>query len=426
VKISKSRKTIRSELRWYLIGLVVLLVFFYTILLQEYFIRGVNIATKIEFEIIAREYNKQITLKPNTSLPTKPYLTTYRDWSKASSEYQLLFPVSEHQNNKLDAIEKYQNQDNVVTEYLFMRYLLNNNDYLYLVANYPPDMLNQQQSNELDNTILITFPLALVFIVVALLLIFHLGRKISRSSDALSHWAEQLTLDTIDHKRPEFHYADLNNVADQLQHAFRRIARLLEKEQQFLQFTSHELRTPLAITSANIEVLEKLGIEKQYEIQIARIKRANSNMQHITEALLWLSRENETIPQSESIIVINIIEGIIKEHQNLLQNKNVDINLLQCSDEIRVPLALFKIIISNLIRNAFQYTSEGSITIDIIKNTISITNQNHIADTNFEDNNDHNFGLGLDLVKQLIDKLGWKIEENTLKCGRIVCITVNL
>jgi signal transduction histidine kinase len=421
VKKFKIKKTIRSELHWYLLGLIVLLVFFYTFLLQEYFVRGIEISTKIEFVITGREYNQEKNKNPDIPLPQHPYLESYLDWSTASIKYQTLFPRSEHQNNKLTTIELYENNYEEVTQYIFMRYLLDNREYLYMVAKYPPNMLNQQQVDEFDNTVLITFPLALLFIVAAVLLIYHLGRRIGRSSDALNTWAEKLTLESLNQKRPDFHYAELNGVAERLQNAFQRIGSLLEKEHLFLQFTSHELRTPLAITQANVAILEKQGIEAQYKNSVARIKRANINMQNITDALLWLSRDSELPPNPDRIIIYEVLLDIINDHRYLLKEKTISIEIKKSTIELNAPFVLFKIIMSNLIRNAFQYTINGSVIIDIKENKIILRNQDLKNAVKQEKN--LGFGLGLVLVEQLTSKLDWKLNCNIITGGREVIVS---
>jgi len=422
VKIFKSTRTIRSELRWYLLGLIVLLVFFYTILLQEYFVRGINISTKIEFEIIARDYNQKRINNPKTPLPIQPYLKTFINWSFSPSEYQLLFPEIEHQNNNLVTIDKFEEGIEDATQYAFMRYLLDDQSYLYIVAKYPPDMLSQQQTSEFENTLLITFPLALLFIVAAVLLIYHLGRKIGRSSDALNFWAENLSLESLNQEKPDFHYAELNGVANRLQEAFQRIGRLLEKEHLFLRFTSHELRTPLAITRANVELLEKQGFEQRYENSIVRIKRANSDMQHITEALLWLSRDTEAIPNADTILIDDALDEIVNDHRYLLKKKIVNVDLIKCKCKINVPVILFKIIMSNLVRNAFQFTSEGTVIIKLHENQIIFQNQNSNLQKLPEQENDYGFGLGMVLVERLINKLDWKFKYQPISGGRIVTV----
>jgi len=420
VKKFKITKTIRSELRWYLLGLVTLLVFFYTYLLQEYFERGINISTKIEFDIIAREYNQKRINNPDTPLPKHSYLTTYRSWSSSPAEYQLLFPETEHQNNHLISIDKYQAENEESTQYIFMRYSLDDDQYLYLVAKYPSEMLNQQQTNEFENTVLITFPLAFLFIVAAVLLIYHLGRRLERHSNALNSWAENLSLESLSQEKPDFHYEELNSVANRLLDAFHRIGSLLEKEQLFLRFTSHELRTPLAITRANLELMDKKGISKQYENSILRIKRANTDMQHITEALLWLSRDSETIPEFDSIFIDDVLDEIINDHLYLLKEKKVDVEIIKCGNKVDIPIVIFKIIMSNLVRNSFQYTLEGTVIIELNNHQIILRNQNLI---NYqEQENDYCFGLGLVLVEKLIVKLGWKINSKLICGGRIVTV----
>ena len=73
-----------------------------------------------------------------------------------------------------------------------------------------------------------------------------------------------------------------------------------------------------------------------------------------------------------------------------------------------------------LIRNAFQYTRSGRVSIDIAHDRITIDNES-AADVEEEAPSDDGacgFGLGLKLVDELCRRLGWGYESSPRGGGR--------
>jgi signal transduction histidine kinase len=146
-------------------------------------------------------------------------------------------------------------------------------------------------------------------------------------------------------------------------------------------------------------------------------------MQHMTETLLWLSREDE----NEKLIIsdINIadmIKQLLEDNQYLLQGKTVALNFE--IDELTLKLAPTpcRLILNNIIRNAFQYTAEGKINIHFENQVLVIENIN-IGKTEFDsENSDYGYGLGLQLVDKIINKIHWHYENKKISGGRKVTI----
>lgn len=68
-----------------------------------------------------------------------------------------------------------------------------------------------------------------------------------------------------------------------------------------------------------------------------------------------------------------------------------------------LPEIPLRIVFSNLIRNAFQHTPCGEVRIHFDENKLCIQNTFHeVAD---ELQNEHSFGLGLMLVRELCERL---------------------
>ena len=81
-----------------------------------------------------------------------------------------------------------------------------------------------------------------------------------------------------------------------------------------------------------------------------------------------------------------------------------------------------RIILANLIRNAFQHTNQGEITIQQTGNTVIITNTETHAESEAA-TQDLGFGLGIQLTAQLAEKLAWDYKKSHDKNTYQVTIT---
>jgi len=247
-----------------------------------------------------------------------------------------------------------------------------------------------------------------LYILLMLLAVWFHNRRISRHTSQLANWAESLGLERCE--PPNFRYSEMQRIAEQLSSAFQRIARLLDREHQFLRHASHELRTPIAITRANMELLNKVGVPQPIATPIERIARANQSMQQLTETLLWLSRESEAPPSLRSVNLCQLLDCVSEELQYLLQTKTVTVkrDYAQALEDSVLAETPLRIVLSNLVRNAYQYTAEGEVLFTITQQRLIIEN---IDTTDGEQpaDQDHSFGLGLMLANKICERLGWQL-----------------
>ncbi len=80
-----------------------------------------------------------------------------------------------------------------------------------------------------------------------ILVVWLYGRRLTRRSDALAKWAEELSFEKLQQPVPDFYFHDLNQIANQLQTAFVRIADLLEKEHRFYVMPAMNYVPPLRL-----------------------------------------------------------------------------------------------------------------------------------------------------------------------------------
>jgi signal transduction histidine kinase len=245
----------------------------------------------------------------------------------------------------------------------------------------------------------------------ALLIAYGLFRAIASPLAQLSAWSQALA----EHENPQplpanrLGFIEFQQLAHLFYQAFCLVKASNQREKLFLQTLSHELRTPLAVTQATLDVLERKTHDAWWHEKLTRMRRANRTMQDLTETLLWLWREPDTIhsPAKHKVNVENLIDDCWHD----LQSQTTEIHILhkQLSAQLQwtEPYALLHMIVSNLLKNAQHYGQSDSITVTADTQHLCVINQKK-ADI------EQGFGIGLSLVSHITERLSWQfdIEED--------------
>lgn len=233
------------------------------------------------------------------------------------------------------------------------------------------------------------------------------------------------------HLQPDFsknyHNDEIGVLAKALENSMLQIREFIEREKNFTRDSSHELRTPVTIISGAVEVIRELPeySNKSLSRPVKRIERSINNMEEIIEAFLWLAREHRPEVKGESCLVGNIVKNAVEENRYILAGKPVSIDVkIIANPEIAVPAGVFRIAIVNLLRNAFTYTSQGQVAIEVQAGYISITNSGIIAPPDqlasikepFQKGiNSKGYGIGLAIVECLCNRFDFKLEIDSDK-----------
>lgn len=406
-------RTLRRELSIYILGLTLFSACFYTLLLTFYYERGFAETAHVTLRVEMREYAKKYAIDPATPLP-KAQIFHFRvdDWQAMPEFFQQV--ITQDQMDSGDAVDV-EWSPNGHDEWEGARFIvgqsivLSDGKRLYGIVDHEGDLLTDDEKDDFDRQFYKIFFVGGVFISLMVFIVWFFNRRMQRYTNALAVWAEGLSMKNINQEIPDFRYQELNRIGHQLHGAFDRISRLLEREHLFLRNASHELRTPIAVVRANMELLDKMGYDEIMARPLGRINRANKGMQQLIETLLWLSRENEAAPQISSIHPTAFLEDIIEDLKYLLDNKPV-VMTHDFSEEIQsieLPVTPLRIVLANLIRNAFQHTQEGQVSFTLTQDSFQIENQD--SGTAHGDSDD-SFGLGLMMVQQICERMQWPLE----------------
>lgn len=250
-------------------------------------------------------------------------------------------------------------------------------------------------------------------------------RHVSRPVNALGDWARGLDARRLAEPTPDFGYPELNELAGLLRESLRSAHDGLAREQRFLAHASHELRTPITVLRHNLELLRRFQQthdetwSPRHRQVFARMERAGTTMKHLTETLLWLSREEGAPPPGVAFDLEALIEAQVAELRYLLRDKAVEVELDTEACRVILPEAPTRIVLGNLIRNAFVHTWEGRVVIRQRGSEVRI--DNHQASPRVaEASQEVGFGLGLQLTAQLTQRLGWPYENRPDETGHRV------
>lgn len=218
------------------------------------------------------------------------------------------------------------------------------------------------------------------------------------------------------------------------------LARLNELKTRFLTETAHELRTPLTLTLAPLyDVLERKEQLSEDTLDQLRISEKNGRkLLELIEEILTVSRlENATLPSRQSIAFPErVIRDLVECYNPFFIEKRIKISY---NFQIRPDLCLgldwskYRKIVSNLIHNAIKFTpDQGEIMVNIQlinADTSQLLLETIISDTGegipkheleniflrFYKQNDakEGFGIGLSLVKDLVELMSGTIEVSS-------------
>jgi len=300
--------------------------------------------------------------------------------------------------------------------HLFPMNRLNISTGAYLVAEVSEMLVVRPIRDGVLKMMVIT---GVVLAIIAFFIAWQLGRKTAKPLQQLAHLVDGVAPEDISDKfSHHFPNNEIGVLARTLEHSFERIKQALIREKSFTRDVSHELRTPVAIIKNAVEV-HNSNQENDSTPIIERIAQASMQMEQTVNTLLALAREESALTDNEPTELLPLVEQSIINHSHLLMNENVEVKVSeQCQQTLSVQAGMLKILLDNLVSNAFQYTLSGAVEIDFIDGQLIVSDTgpgieenilSHVTQAAVKGSQSTGYGFGLSIVKRLCEHQGWQL-----------------
>jgi len=232
----------------------------------------------------------------------------------------------------------------------------------------------------------------------------------------------------------------LETQTSKLQASYKKLKGLDTEKDLFFSTTSHDLRTPLTIIKGYSDFLlsEKFGkINMKQNDFLKRVQKNVDSMLSLVNSILDMSKleANRMDFDLQEIELLPFVQEIIKDFEVKCAEKSIKLsfeNIEKLKPKIKTDADKLKRVIVNLLGNAFKFTlDKGSITLRIkcCDNNSSFIHF-EVEDTGVgipeealktifekfkqvknsqQQQGEDSTGLGLSIVKKIIEKLGGKI-----------------
>lgn len=265
-----------------------------------------------------------------------------------------------------------------------------------------------------------------------------IGNPINKILEA----TRQITSGNFDIKLEISHPYNKYNEYDIIMENLNIMAQELSKNEvlksDFISNVSHEIKTPLAIIQNYATLISNNNLDKEKQKEyVFNLIQATKRLNNLIGNILKLNKlENQKIlPKLENMDLAEALRLSILTFEDLIDNKEIDLDCDIDDVDILSYEGYWDIVFNNLISNAIKFTpKKGKISISLkqdnnfaiikIKDTgCGISNEvgKHIFDKFYQGDTSHSGegnGLGLALVKKVIDILGGEIfVESTIGVG---------
>ena len=209
-----------------------------------------------------------------------------------------------------------------------------------------------------------------------------------------------------------------------------RLDAFVERERNFTRDASHELRTPLTVMKVAVDVLADEDMSPFAQRSLARLRRSVREMEALIETFLVLARESDTGLRDEDFLANDVVGSEVARYRELLVGKPVDLQLVEHGRfALHAPPRVFGVMVGNLIRNACLYTEQGSVTVAVETDKVSVIDTGTgMSEEDLERafqpfyrgsrTGRSGHGIGLAIVRRIADRYQWLVTlESTLGEG---------
>ncbi|MET4196841.1 ATP-binding protein [Bradyrhizobium sp. LA6.12] len=231
--------------------------------------------------------------------------------------------------------------------------------------------------------------------------------------------------------------SELNPFVSSINGLLQRMHEMIGQQRRFIADAAHELRTPLTALSVQAENLDHVELPPAARERLAALRQGMSRSKHLLEQLLALARhdaESTDCGQWEVVELDLAAKSVIADLLREAISRGVDLGFERAeSAPVRGEPVMLAAMIRNLLDNALRFTPAGG-RIDV-----AIYRDGAMAVLRIEDNGPgvspeeigrifepffrgqrpegEGVGLGLSIVKRIVDRLGGSIDAANITEG---------
>ncbi|HEX6983109.1 MAG TPA: HAMP domain-containing sensor histidine kinase [Balneolaceae bacterium] len=195
---------------------------------------------------------------------------------------------------------------------------------------------------------------------------------------------------------------------------------------EFAENASHELQTPLAIVKGKLELLTETDLSPEQYKYVEASQRSIKQLSRLSESLALLTKiENHEFASTDEVNFTRLIKESTQSFDEFIKLNGLDVNIdLENDVIINMHPVLADILWTNLFQNAIKHNiKKGSINIKLTGNYLNISNTAKSLNVDpselFErfkkgDHGTHSIGLGLSIIKRIVDQNGYEISYNVV------------
>jgi len=286
---------------------------------------------------------------------------------------------------------------------------------VYLVAEVSEMLLVRPFTKGILKLMLIV---GVILTLLAFIIAWQLGRKTAKPLKQLADLVNGVAPEQIPEKfTQQFPNNEIGILARTLEAARKRINQSLVREKCFTRDVSHELRTPVSIIKNAVEVYRSQHSAEVNNPVIDRISQASTQMEQTVTTLLTLAREEHTVVDKKHVKILPLIEQSIIDQSHLINNKPIQVQVNDnCNVDVFAQSGMLTVLLDNLIGNAFQYTQQGKVIIEMQGTTLIVADTGpgiehgiteNITEPAVKGSQSTGYGFGLSIVKRLCEHQGW-------------------
>jgi signal transduction histidine kinase len=207
------------------------------------------------------------------------------------------------------------------------------------------------------------------------------------------------------------------------------VRQLSEERGRLMAVAGHDLRQPIQAFAYCLEKLSPLVVsERDQKVFKLAMTAFNSMMLDLDMLAVGSQLDQDIVPKLEEIELGSFLLKQLDIWTFHAETKGLKLRLVQPRLNIVSDRGMLRTILHNLVGNAIKYTSSGTIlvgcrrrrgfaAIEVIDRGLGIPDalQAEIFEAFKQLNNSHGLGLGLSIVRRTAERLGHKIEMNSVQ-----------